>query len=173
MKRTLVWVGERGTFRVEIAHVELDGGRLRARGTQIAVEDDAYELRYELEEPRLHVEIVGRNSVAVELEPGRDHFDLAWSPLFNSLPVLAHGLHRGGSARDFVMTWVSAPDLQVSESRQRYDPLSGDGLVRFASGDFRADIEFDRDGFVVAYPGLAERVHPASPAATAATRART
>ena len=159
--RTYVWAGAPGTFRVEIAHVELRKGRLRARGTQIGVEEDAYELRYEVTEPTLHVEVVGRASMDVELEPGRDHFDLGYSPLFNSLPVLAHGLHRGGGALDFVMTWVSVPDLEIAESHQRYDPLSGEGLVRFVSGSFEAAIEFDRDGFVVHYPGLADRVHPA------------
>ena len=83
--------------------------------------------------------------------------DLGLSPLFNSLPVLRDRLHEGGDARDYTMAWVAVPDLSVSRSSQRYVPL-GRGVVRFRSGTFSADIEFDSDGFVVRYPGLAERV---------------
>ena len=86
-----------------------------------------------------------------------DAFDLGFSPLFNALPVLRHGLHRGGEARDLTMAWVSVPDLAVSPSEQRYEPLDRD-VVRFRSGAFSADLELDADGFVVRYPGLAERV---------------
>jgi hypothetical protein len=57
------------------------------------------------------------------------------------------------------MTWVSVPDLTVSRSEQRYEPIAP-GVVRFRSGSFEADLEFDDEGFVVRYPGLAERVDP-------------
>jgi hypothetical protein len=135
---------------MEIARAELGGGELRAQGTQIGV---AYELRYELEPGRLRAEIVGGPSLDVGLEDGTDFFDLGYSPLFNSLPVVA-GLE---SAADFVMTWVEVPSLEVRRSEQRYEPL-GDGVVRFRSGSFVADIVFDADGFVTRYEGLAERV---------------
>jgi uncharacterized protein len=154
-----VWAGTPGMFRVEIAHVEHRADGFGAQGTQIAVEDEAYELHYEVDEQRLFVEIVGGKSLSVGLEDA-DFFDLGSSPLFNSFPVIRHGLHRGGEPRDFVMTWVSVPDLAVSRSEQRYDPLGGEGLVRFSTGSFKADIEFDSDGFVLAYPELAERVYP-------------
>ena len=149
----LVWRGLDAP-RMEIAHVELGGDRLRARGTQIGV---AYELRYEVEEPRLRVELVGERELELELEARQDHFDLGYSPLFNSLPVLRFALHRGGDARDFTMAWVSVPDLAVRRSGQRYEPLRP-GAVRYRSGTFSAEIELDEDGFVVRYPGLAERI---------------
>ena len=83
--------------------------------------------------------------------------DLGFSPLFNSLPVLRDRLHEGGDARDYVMAWVAVPELTVTRSQQRYLPLSR-RVVRYRSGSFTADIEFDADGVVVGYPGLAERV---------------
>ena len=153
----LVWRGLDAP-RMEIAHVDLRGdGPLRALGTQIGA---AYELRYEVEEPRLRVELVGERELELELEPGQDHFDLGYSPLFNSLPVLRHALHRGGEPRDFVMTWIDVPALTVAASRQRYDPLRGDGTVRYSSGDYSAEVVFDDEGFVLDYPGLATRVFP-------------
>ena len=55
------------------------------------------------------------------------------------------------------MTFVQVPSLEVASAEQQYEPL-GDGLVRFRSGAFVADIQFDADGFVTRYEGLAERV---------------
>jgi uncharacterized protein len=130
--------------RLELARVQLGGTLVRASGTQIGV---GYEL---------HLEIVGDRSVEVRLD-GADFFDLGNSPLFNSLPVMRDGLLVGGGSHDYSMRWVSVPELEVSEQRQRYAPLP-DNVVRFTSGDFLADIRFGEDGLVAYYPGLAERV---------------
>jgi hypothetical protein len=59
------------------------------------------------------------------------------------------------------MAFVGVPSLEVTPAQQRYEPL-GDGVVRFRSGDFTADLEYDEDGFVVRYPGLAIRTYPAA-----------
>jgi len=82
------------------------------------------------------------------------------------MPVLRHGLLHGGAPRDFVMAWVSVPDLAVRPSAQRYTfvgrPTSAStqpaaAVIRFESGTFRADVVFDDDGLVVDYPGLGRR----------------
>jgi uncharacterized protein len=147
--RTLVWRGI-DEPRMEIAHAEVVTGELSARGTQIGV---AYELRYELEPGRLRAEVVDGPSIDVGLE-STDFFDLGFSPLFNSLPVLA-GLEK---TTDFVMTFVRVPSLEVVRSDQRYEPV-GDRVVRYRSGSFVADISFDEDGFVTHYEHLAERLN--------------
>ena len=148
MRRVLVWRGL-GEPRMEIVRAEVDGGGLRAEGTQIGV---AYELRYRLEPGRLQAVVLDGPTINVGLD-GADFFDLGYSPLFNSLPVLA-GLER---ATAYVMAFVDVPSLEVSRSEQRYEPL-GDARVRFSSGSFRAEITFDDEGFVTHYEGLAERV---------------
>jgi hypothetical protein len=89
--------------------------------------------------------------------------DLGLSPLTNSMPVLRHRLHEGGGPVDFLMAWVSVPDLAVSPSRQRYAFIRRAPqarLVRFASLDsgFVADIEFDQRGVVLKYPGIARLI---------------
>jgi uncharacterized protein len=152
MKRTLVWRGLDAP-RMEIAHADLDGATLVARGTQIG---SAYELRYELGGGSLLLDAVGDRTVEVELGDA-DFFDLGYSPLFNSLPILAHDLHLGGGVRDFTMAWIEVPSLAVRLSQQRYEPLDV-GRVRYREGSFAADIEFDDEGFVTYYPGLAERI---------------
>jgi hypothetical protein len=152
VERTIVWRGLDAPL-MEVARVDVDDGVLRASGTQLGV---AYELRYELAPELLQLELVGERRVEVPLD-GLDFFDLGSSPLFNSLPVLRDRLLDGGEARDYVMRWVSVPELEVDESPQRYEPLGG-GVVRFTSGSFVTDIRFDDDGFVNRYDGLAERI---------------
>jgi hypothetical protein len=55
------------------------------------------------------------------------------------------------------MQFVHVPELKTERNAQRYEPL-GDRVVRYSSGAFTADIEFDDDGFVANYRGFLERV---------------
>jgi hypothetical protein len=92
--------------------------------------------------------------------------DLGFSPLTNTMPILRHGLHGQPGEVDFLMAWISVPDLGVHASQQRYEHLgaSSEGAtVKYASVEdgretFTADLELDRDGLVRRYPGLARRV---------------
>ncbi len=147
--RRLVWrrVDAPG---MEIAHVE---SFERASGTQIGV---SYELRWQLERARLELDVVGGRSSVVELEDA-DFLDVFASPFFNSLPVVRDGLLDGGEARTYTMLFVRVPELEVVLSEQRYEPLGG-RVVRYSSGTFTADIEFDEDAFVVDYRGFLQRV---------------
>lgn len=82
--------------------------------------------------------------------------DLGLSPLFND----------GGSVDDFLMVWISVPDLAIHPSPQRYTYLEtladGNRLVRFEfvgeGEDFVADIVLAANGLVVDYPGIATRI---------------
>jgi uncharacterized protein len=163
--RLYAWQGP-GIF--EVAFVDLGEDRLTARGTQLAA---GYSLAYVLETSHMFVSEHLRAEVETEhgastldLKRGTSplrgdvlDIDLQASPLFNSLPVLRDRLHEGGVGREYTMAFVNVPELSVARSAQRYVPLDR-RVVRFRSGTFTADLEFDADGFVVRYPGLAERV---------------
>jgi hypothetical protein len=151
MSTDLAWLGD-SAARMEVAHVDQTAPDFMASGTQLGV---TYELRYRLEPGALHLELVGERSFDLGLD-GADFFDLGWSPLFNSLPVIRDGLLEPGPPRDYLMCWVEVPSLEVSLSEQRYQPL-GNGVVRFSSGDFVSDITFDPNGFVLNYPGIGAR----------------
>lgn len=91
--------------------------------------------------------------------------DLGLSPLLNTPPVLRDGLVGRGGSVDFVMAWVSVPDLSVRRSPQRYTFLrtidDAHSLVRFeslAEDGFRADVTYDAEGFVLDYPGIGTRI---------------
>jgi hypothetical protein len=99
----------------------------------------------------------------MRLVKGAVDCDLGLCPATNLMPVVRHGLHLGPGERDFLMAWVSVPDLGVHPSKQRYEHvrLTTDGaVVRYvgAHRDYVGEIEFDRDGVVIHYPDLARRV---------------
>ncbi len=99
----------------------------------------------------------------VEQVAGALDCDLGLCPATNLMPVVRHGLHRGPGAEDFLMAWVSVPDLGVHPSQQRYEHVRltpGGAVVRYvgAHRDFVGELEFDRDGVVIFYPELARRV---------------
>jgi len=151
MPTDLAWLADSAP-RMEVAHVEQTASDFIASGTQLGV---TYELRYRLEPGALHLELIGERTFDLGLD-GADFFDLGWSPLFNSLPVIRDGLLEAGPPRDYLMRWVEVPSLEVSVSEQRYEPL-GNGVVRFSAGDFVSDITFDPNGFVLNYPGIGAR----------------
>ncbi|MEV0238743.1 putative glycolipid-binding domain-containing protein [Streptomyces sp. NPDC050674] len=156
-------------------------GVLRARGRAVGTEPEPYWVTYELDTAdgfvtrRLRVTTEtgagtrtldlrhdGHGRWAADGEPlpavdGALDCDLGLCPLTNTMPVLRHGLHRTPGERDFLMAWVSVPDLTVRPSLQTYTHLRP-GHVRYSSGDFRSDLEFDEDGYVLDYPRLASRL---------------
>ena len=76
------------------------------------------------------------------------------------MPIRRSGLHERAGSEDFVMAWVSVPDLAIHASPQRYEHVRP-GVVRFVSldSDFTVELrQLDDDGLVARYPRLAERV---------------
>jgi hypothetical protein len=167
-RRFVVW---RGTdeWRAEAASVELGADGLRATGTQIG---RGYRVDYELDATlagfvtrRLVVRAAGDGfdrELVLERGDMGDALDcdLGLSPLTNAMPVLRHRLHERPGGADFVMAWVSVPELEVTESAQRYEHVRP-GVVRFVDrglfAGFEAELSYDEDGLALSYPELAER----------------
>jgi hypothetical protein len=89
--------------------------------------------------------------------------DVAHSPLTNTMPVLRHRMLEQSGSHDFLMAWVSLPDLTIGPSRQRYvspTDVAATRTVRYESLDstFTADLTFDPDGLVIDYPQLGRRL---------------
>jgi uncharacterized protein len=180
--RAVTWRGME-EWLAEHARVELRPDGLLAVGVQLGAQPEPYRLDYHLDVPsdwvtrRLEVEASGadwRRRIVLERDAagawtvdgerdarldGAVDCDLAFSPLTNVMPIRRHDLHERAESRDFVMAWVSVPDLQLHRSPQRYEHVR-DGMVRYIAldDDFTAELELDADGLVVRYPRLAERV---------------
>jgi uncharacterized protein len=187
-RRSIVWV-KADPLGAESADVQIARGRLTATGIAIGSHPSGYRLDYKLETrggyvtsgllvvargPGWHRKLdlrrlasgrwtargVKSDMSAIE---GALDCDLALSPLTNSMPVLRHGLLEGGGPHEFLMAWVSVPDLTVHPSRQRYRFLGKSGKlsrVRYESEsrDFVADLTFDQDGLCLDYPGIGRSV---------------
>jgi hypothetical protein len=91
--------------------------------------------------------------------------DLGLSPLTNLMPIRRHRLHESPGDAELTMAFVTAPELAVAPSLQRYEHVRAgrDGaVVRYRDlglfDGFTAELELDRDGLVRLYPGLARRL---------------
>lgn len=84
--------------------------------------------------------------------------DLGAAPLFNTLPIRRLGMigAEAGTTHALSMVWVLVPSLEVLPNAQIYT-VRGPSRVRYESGSFAADLDIDPDGYVIRYPGLAER----------------
>jgi hypothetical protein len=171
---------------LELAVVDLAGEGLSARGTVIRATPEPCTVSYQLETTAgyvtssLRVEAWGTDWTR-SLELWRDaggvwraspggvlpaldgalDCDLAYSCLTNTMPVVRGRLQGRSGSVDLLVAWVSVPDLTVHVSQQRYTHLAraaGGAVVKFESGSYSADVEFDAAGFVTDYPGLARRV---------------
>ncbi len=89
--------------------------------------------------------------------------DLGACPLTNTPPIRRLDLLRAepGTQRTITAAWVLVPSLAVVPARQTYTVV-GPGTIRYSSGTFAAELTVDDEGYVVHYPGLAERVTPAA-----------
>jgi hypothetical protein len=180
--RLLVWRGLE-EWLAEAAVIAIEGDRLTARGTQLGAEPEPYRADYELQtgerfitdrlsltartaggERRLELLREGdgdwsANGEGLPEVRGALDCDLANCPVTNTMPVLRERLRERQEPKDFVMAWVSLPDLQVRRSEQRYEPID-DRTVRYVGLDsgFRAELELDGEGLVVRYPRMAERL---------------
>jgi len=85
--------------------------------------------------------------------------DIWPTPFTNTFPIRRHPF-AVGERREFVMAWVSAPELTVRPVRQRYTRLAERRyLFENLQGDgFRAALPVDEDGVVLDYEGLFRRV---------------
>lgn len=186
--RMLAWAGTDG-LRLEAARVVLADRGLRASGSLVSAHQEgveAYSASYSLATDE--VGVVRRLTVRVTRAQGEQHVtltrseegiwlvdhggsavrtgfggaldaDVAFSPLFNALPVRRLGLHRAAAEHRLPIVFVSLPCLQVVCVRQIYRTLSvgESAVVGFASDSFETELTVDTDGLVLEYPGLARR----------------
>ena len=84
--------------------------------------------------------------------------DLSGSPFTNTLPLRRAKLEIG-IPRHFRMAWIPLHSLEPVRDEQIYTRL-GHGRVRYQSADlsFERELTVDTDDFVLAYPGLFERM---------------
>ena len=86
--------------------------------------------------------------------------DVVLSPFFNALPIRRVGLHRHADSVTLPLVYVNLPELTVGPATISYSssgPGGGDG-IKVISPVADTTVVVDDDGFILDYPGLAERI---------------
>ena len=91
---------------------------------------------------------------------GAVDIDLSITPFTNTLPIRRMELAPEQSA-DIAVAYIRVPELTVTKDPQRYSCIESRVRYRYESldSDFVREIETDRDGLVVIYPGLFRRIY--------------
>jgi len=90
---------------------------------------------------------------------GAVDMDLSASPITNTLPIRRLNLAKG-SAAEIRVAYVHFPDLAIVCDPQRYTCVQPMRRYRYESldSDFVREIDVDRNGLIVSYPGLFRRL---------------
>lgn len=82
--------------------------------------------------------------------------DVVLSPFFNTLPIRRFGMQTDSEDIQVPVVYVYLPDLSVREASLTYS--SGSDGIHVLSPVSSSSVTIDADGFVLDYPGLAERI---------------
>ena len=90
---------------------------------------------------------------------GAIDIDISTTPFTNTLPIRRLGLEKGSSS-EILAIYIQLPALTITTDRQRYTCIEPGKRYLYESvdSDFTREIEVDRHGLVVTYPGLFRRV---------------
>jgi hypothetical protein len=82
--------------------------------------------------------------------------DVIFSPFFNALPIRRTGLYQRTDSVALPVVYVRLPELSVDPVTISYN--SADDGIKLHSPVAETTITVDSDGFILDYPGLAERI---------------
>lgn len=82
--------------------------------------------------------------------------DLIFSPFFNALPIRRTGLYQRSETVTLPVVYVRMPELSVEAATISYSSAS-DG-IKLHSPVADTTVTVDSGGFILDYPGLAERI---------------
>jgi uncharacterized protein len=84
--------------------------------------------------------------------------DVVFSPFFNALPIRRLGLHERAESITLPMVYVNVPDMSVTAATVSYGSSGSLEGIKLRSPVADTTVTVDAEGFIVDYPGLAERI---------------
>ncbi|WP_051561320.1 putative glycolipid-binding domain-containing protein [Mycolicibacterium cosmeticum] len=84
--------------------------------------------------------------------------DVVFSPFFNALPIRRTGLHQRADTLSLPVVYVRLPELTVELETISYSSTGEGAGISLKSPIAETTITVDSDGFILDYPGLAERI---------------
>jgi hypothetical protein len=174
--------------RMESVRIQLSGKRIRANGRIVAAAtagNPAFGAYYELQtdesgatkrfgltvtlaerERQLAIARDEENMWLITDHSGerREAFngaldvDVVFSPFFNALPIRRLELHEQADSIALPMVYVNVPEMSVSAAIVNYTSTGALAGIKLHSPVADTTVSVDADGFIVDYPGLAERI---------------
>jgi hypothetical protein len=83
--------------------------------------------------------------------------DVIFSPFFNALPIRRTGLYEQADSITTPVVYVRLPELSVEQATTTYSSDASGG-IKLVSPVADTTITVDDQGFILDYPGLAERI---------------
>jgi hypothetical protein len=143
-------------FRLAYELVWDERWRLREARLVVTTEDGNRSLRLRTDGTGHWRDVDGR--ALPELDGCLD-IDIWPTPFTNTFPIRRQPLAIG-ERRQFLMAWVSAPELTVRPMRQGYTRLAERRYLyeNLEGSDFRAEVTVDEDDVVLDYQGVFRRI---------------
>jgi uncharacterized protein len=84
--------------------------------------------------------------------------DVVFSPFFNALPIRRLGLQQRAESITLPVVYVNVPELSVTAAAVSYASTGRLDGIKLHSPVADTTVSVDEEGFIVDYPGLAERI---------------
>src|SRR5689334_20668015 len=99
-----------------------------------------------------------QNQATREPHDGALDVDVVYSPFFNALPIRRTGLHQRAESVSLPVVYVRLPELTVDTVTIDYTSSAAGGGIELTSPVAETTVTVDDEGFILDYPGLAERI---------------
>ncbi|MES3665408.1 putative glycolipid-binding domain-containing protein [Mycobacterium intracellulare] len=84
--------------------------------------------------------------------------DVEFSPFFNALPIRRLGLHEQAASVTLPVVYVNVPEMSIIADTVSYSSAGNRGEIKVHTPIADTTVSVDEEGFIVDYPGLAERI---------------
>ncbi|GFG99126.1 putative glycolipid-binding domain-containing protein [Mycobacterium timonense] len=84
--------------------------------------------------------------------------DVEFSPFFNALPIRRLGLHEQAASVTLPVVYVNVPEMSIIADTVSYSSAGARGEIKVHTPIADTTVSVDEEGFIVDYPGLAERI---------------
>lgn len=139
-----------------------DTGATRRLGLQVSLAERERHLSIARDEENMWLVTDSRAESRASYDGALD-VDVLLSPFFNTLPIRRAGLHERAGSITVPTIYVRLPELTVTTTPTSYasttpGQLSGIRVTSPGTDPDGTTVTIDADGFIVTYPGLAERI---------------
>jgi hypothetical protein len=84
--------------------------------------------------------------------------DLEFSPFFNALPIRRLGLYERAASVTLPVVYLNVPEMSITADTVSYSSTGSLDEIKLRSPISDTTVSVDDEGFIVDYPGLAERI---------------